>query len=63
MLHVNANHSDVVSGFPASFKAALAGRNTLAFTKGATAPKEDDRENMQPNLGVQLNRKVCMQEG
>lgn len=43
MLHVNANHSAAVSGFPAALKHREAGRNTLAFTKDVTAPNAPQR--------------------
>lgn len=64
MLHVNANHSAVVSDFPTSIKPAQSGRNTLAFYKRGDSTKrskgEDAGGDMQPNLGVPFNKRcVC----
>lgn len=63
MLHVNANHSAVVSDFPTSIKPAQSGRNTLAFTKGVTAPNVAKGrmlgEICNLILGSRLTRGVC----
>lgn len=64
MLHVNANHSAVVSGFPTSIKPVQAGRNILAFTERGDSNKrsrgEDDGGDMQPNLwGPTEQEGVC----